>query len=168
MITCVYTGNNTALLQAVKLANQTFSDPSLYAAIAEYQQFTNTEATAAQIAQAVRDCNVKLLIVTYKPRNPWSRVIGHFNEHEPDKIYLNVRRLDRAEIDIAGTIIHEAIHAADATSPLEFGHEGNRPGGNENSAPYWIGNWAIWKLKGAVGPIVAFAHGAEDEGQALA
>jgi hypothetical protein len=90
------------------------------------------------------------------------------SEYEPNKIYLNTRRLDREDADIAGTIVHEAVHAADAASPLDFGHEGNHPGGNERSAPYWIGNWAIWKLKGAEGPMVASSHAAADEGGSLA
>jgi hypothetical protein len=168
MITCTYDGNNATIRRAVKLANQVLSDPALHDAIIAHQQFDKTKAAATQIADAINEGNIVLSIATYKTRNPWSRVVGYVNECEPNKIYLNVRRLDRDDTDIAGTIVHEAVHAADAVSPLEFGHDGNRPGGNENSAPYWIGNWAIWKLKGAAGPIVAYAHAAEDEGGILA
>ncbi len=160
---CDFFGNYDVVQRAVSLANHLLSDHSFYEEIARHPRFDNTTATSREVADAMKSCTSRLEVVLYKTRNPWSRVLGKENEWEPNRIYLNSRRLDRAVSEIAGTMVHEAVHAADAVSPLDFGHSGNRPNGNDDTAPYWIGNMAIWRINGSVGAIAAVDHAPEDE-----
>jgi len=80
-------------------------------------------------------------IYTYRSKNPWSRAYAYFNPSQPDRMYLNTRKLNRSTGSIAATIIHEYIHFLDHLDKNHsFGHGDNSPVGKANTCPYWVDN----------------------------
>jgi hypothetical protein len=163
-----YDGNIDLVEKAVYAANGLLADDQFYETIRQHGQFDMTSATSAQIADIMRSCNTLLSVVLYKPWSPFAPSLGKEDSGHPEFIYMNFRRLSRPMADIVGTIIHEAVHAADATSPVDFGHGDNSSRGKENTAPYWIGNMAIARIAGS--RVVAVVDHAphEEEGTASA
>lgn len=139
----IYPGAISVLHDAVAAANKLLVDPAFYDAIAQKPSFAASGATGAQVAASMQRCDLALTVKTYK--NPLSRALGYENPHDPTSIFINIagNKLSRSVGSIAATFIHEAVHAADADDEsIEYAHRGNRPAGNEDTAPYWIGDLA--------------------------
>jgi hypothetical protein len=161
MMRVTYDGGWEIVIQATNHANLVLANKVFYERIRAHASFDLTRSSPREIADAIERCITRLTVRTYKSRNPFSRAIGYHDERWPDIIFLNTRRLDRSVASVVGTIVHEAVHAADAASTLDFGHGGNPAGGKDNTAPYWIGNLAISMVRGEAFAVVE--HAAEDE-----
>lgn len=145
MITIVYAGSFSNLQNATAKANELLRDDKFYQLIAAKDKFDFTNATTAQVATAIKSCSLSVKVVTYKKLFPL-RTLGFENPQDPLHIHINMQgwRGNRSVASYVGTIIHEAVHCADSdNSVFNFGHKGNAAAGNEETAPYWIGNLAI-------------------------
>ena len=145
MITVLYSGSYTNLQAATVAANALLKGDKFYQLIAAKDKFDFTNATPAQIAEAIKNCNLNTTVVTYKKLFP-RKTLGFENPQDPLHIHINMQgwRGNRSVASYTGTIIHEAVHCADSDNAgFNFGHNGNAAAGNENTAPYWIGNLAI-------------------------
>lgn len=144
MIKIVYPGNIAILKQAAQKANDLLGNQAFYDAIAQKTGFYFSKATGAQVAGSLQQCNPTLTVKTFKKL--FTRELGYEAPNDPTSIHINVAgdKLRRSLGSIAGTFIHEAVHAADADDEaLDFHHKGNKSAGNHDTAPYWIGNLAV-------------------------
>jgi hypothetical protein len=128
---------------AIGLANTVTSLDAFYNRIASKKEpfdprFTSDGATPSIIAEILRKSPVTITVHIGKPKNRFSRALGWTYPGDPQNVYLNVRRLDRAPDDIARTLVHEWVHATDDIHPLNFHHGNNNWKGKGNTAPYWI------------------------------
>jgi hypothetical protein len=153
-------GHWQIVVEATARASQLLGDPAFYARIREHPRFDYTDVSPRDIAQLMEQAAITLRVQTYKSFNPLSRVLGYEDARYPNDVFLNTRRFDRSMASIVGTILHEAVHAVDALSPLDFGHGGNSAAGKDNSAPYWIGNLAISMVSGE--PLAAIEHAPQE------
>lgn len=154
-----FDGNWQIVTDATMHANQLLANPTFYARIREHPQFDYTNVSPRDVADLMEQAAITLHVRLYKSLNRWSPVLGREDPRFPDDVFLNTRKLDRSMASIVGTILHEAVHAVDARSPLDFGHGGNSSDGKDNSAPYWIGNLAISMVSGE--PLAAIEHAPE-------
>lgn len=144
-----FNGNAPNVILAVERTNELLGDPSFFARIREHQRFDFSTATPAQIADLMEVSNAVVTVKLYTSRNPWTKAVAFEDHHYPNVVFLNSRRLRRSVPSICATIVHECVHALDsAVEDFRFGHDGNSPNGNENSAPYWIGELAEEYLSG--------------------
>lgn len=139
MITFIYYGSIPRIQDAAAAAAKVLADDNFYRLIAQKQKFKFCNGTAEQVAKAIKNCNLHITINTYKaPFGALGKEKG-----DPTNIYINIApRIfnGRTVPDIANTLIHEAVHAADSDNELlDFHHDDNTPKGKGDTAPYWIG-----------------------------
>ena len=164
-----YAGSIQKLIDGVKKANELLGSNTFYEEISKKERFDFTEASGAQIATSLKNCNLQLNVKTFKQHG--TRKLGFEVPTDPTSIHINVvkKKLKRSVGSIAGTFIHEAVHAADADDEsLDYPHNGNLAAGNEMTAPYWIGNLAIQMIDHPQKPvnvnqIEIVPHAVEDE-----
>ena len=145
MITILFDGSFTNLIAATEKANALLRDDKFYQLIGAKEKFDFSNATPDQIAASIKKCVLTSKVVTYKKLFPL-KTLGFETPEDPLHIHINMLgwRGKRSVASYTGTIIHEAVHCADSdSSEFSFGHDGNSASGNENTAPYWIGNLAI-------------------------
>lgn len=148
MISFEYAGDLVLLKNAAVLANDLMQQAAFYDAIAAKKQFDHTRANGSQIAASLKACDRVLNIQTFTKRH--SKTLGYTSPGKPDVLFLNIAddHLKRSAASLAGTFVHEAVHACDRyDTTLRFGHKGNRAKGNKSSAPYWIGNLAVEMIR---------------------
>ena len=126
--------------QAIGIANAITASDRFYQRIANKQEafdarFTSAEAVPERLAEVLRNSPVTVTVYLAKHRR---RILGWINGNDHTQVFLNVRRLNRPVADIVRTLVHEWVHAVDATHPWRFDHGGNSPSGKQGSAPYWI------------------------------
>lgn len=97
--------------------------------------FTYCDKTNIEIVEQLRkflNSNQTVIISTYKPRWPWSKVIGY---SKGNKIYINRRKLKDNDFSFyAGNLLHEICHVAD------FSHGNNYITEKKKySVPYFLG-----------------------------
>lgn len=168
MMTIKYDGSIPILIQGVAEANKLLNDDAFYNAIAQKTSFYNSTASGAQVATSLKKCSLQLTVKTFK--KIWTRELGFENPNDPTSIHINVaeKKLNRSLGSIAGTFIHEAVHAADADDDqLDYQHDGNSARGNEDTAPYWIGDLAVQLIDTPAQPfnidsVVPVSHAVND------
>ncbi len=168
MITIKYNGSIDVIINAVIAANKLLCDENFYQAISQKERFDYSQATGREVAHSLHKCNVELTVKTFKKL--FTRELGYEVATDPTSIYINVAggKLNRSPGSIAGTFIHEAVHAADADDDTEnYPHNGNSVAGNEHTAPYWIGNLAVQMIDNPeqeidVQMVAAVAHAPEE------
>lgn len=143
-------------------AQEVLNNPTFWKAIASHPGFDNTKLSPDEIATLLQQTSHQITLEDWKPTE-----LEAFTKYRKtnaktvnkELIYLNVRKSARSIQQIAGTIIHEGIHAVDLAHPDKtFGHAGNSRTGNENTAPYWIGDLVINILKGTYEPSKSFKY----------
>jgi len=145
-----FSANNANVRAAVDQANIQLQNLAFFQRIREHAGFDSSTASPGQIAQLMALSNVMVQVELYTSRWPWSKALAYEDHRFPSKVFLNSRRLDRSLASICATIIHECVHALDATEEgLRFGHGDNNPNGKENTAPYWIGDLAFEMVHGS-------------------
>lgn len=140
---------------AVELANYILGLPKFYNEIRQMKTFSHATTTPANIATLIEESDLKLTVAIFFPRKikaiKYRNTIAYVDSKSPNTLLLNKKKVDerrRTDISLAGTIIHEAIHALDNdNTDFSFGHGSNRKKGKDKSAPYWIGEKAIELLK---------------------
>lgn len=163
---------------ACEQANGLLHNPAFFAAIAAHPAFdqdahgtpATATATPAQIATLMQGLDLTFHVNVFTPRGPLQRIKyfktqAYTDPAQPDTLFLNSRWLaqqDPSMAEMAATIIHECVHAANATDPAhEFGHGDNSSAGKQNTAPYWIGNYAYSLLSGQPMAALVFDDDAE-------
>ncbi len=149
--------NNSApgnIPQAIQEANKLLSGTLLYEKIAERTDPFDL-ATPADLLPSIVSAALKAFMHTCKvvPTKLGRKTTGAYTctLAQRETMYLSNRsyHIDHSVGLIAGTLIHECIHALDCFS-TEFGvgHGDNNSEGKENTAPYWIGNLAANMVNG--------------------
>lgn len=141
--------------QAFERAQEVLDNPMFWEAIESEPKFEHTKVSPREIAKLLKETNHLITIIDWKPLGLQAQIRYRKTNaltESKDVIKMNVLKDYREVIDIAGTIIHEGVHAIDQAHPyLNFGHKGNKEKENKNTAPYCIGNLAIRILKGTYG-----------------
>jgi hypothetical protein len=71
------------------------------------------------------------------------RVHGYDDRDNPDLIHVNIFRSEWTHSSIVNTIIHQMVHAInDLHMEFNFSHGDRNSEGKQNTAPFWIGNYA--------------------------
>lgn len=160
-----YNGTIQIITDAIQDAVFILENETFHEALIAKTSFENSNASGKIISGLIKDSNIQAIVETYKPFPipPWSRANAYTKPSEPNKIFLNRRKLNRSIESIAATIVHEYVHLIDyANSDYEFGHGDNSSVNKENTAPYWIDILAYEILTGEKGKVV-FQHGEEHE-----
>ncbi|MGY3088411.1 hypothetical protein ACVWYF_001444 [Hymenobacter sp. UYAg731] len=152
-----------SVVSACAQANGLLQDPAFFAGIAAHPSFDEdaggppTRVGPAQIAAFMQQLPLAFSVSLFTPRGPIQRIKyfktqAYTDPGQPDTLFLNSRWLAQKTppmAEIAATIIHECVHAADEADPVhDFGHGDNSSVGKQNTAPYWIGNYAYRCLGG--------------------
>lgn len=149
--------NNTApgnIPEAVKQANLLLKGTELYEQIAlrkkAFDYSSPADLAPSMVAETLRSFTKTFQVV---PETLGSTTTGAYtcNVTMRETLYVSNRpyHTDNSVGAIAGTLIHECIHALDCFSPeIRLGHGDNSSVGKENSAPYWIGNLAANLING--------------------
>lgn len=138
----IYRGDLSQVHLAVEDANDILNSNSFYEAISQYRNFNCTKMSPSQIAEIIKDSTLEVEAEDYRPRWPYSKVLGYFTKKKPNNIFLNRRKLYRNTESISNTIIHEYVHAVDNDfddTIIDFGHN---CGTFKSTAPYVIGKIA--------------------------
>lgn len=136
----VYNGRNENISEAVKKANEILNNGSFYDEIRKIQKFDNSKLTGQEIGERIEKANQQIKIVRrIKP-------IANASTKRSDKIKISRSKFGK---DSSGkfnlstavnTLIHETVHAVDFLNKgNEFTHNGNKPAGQKNTAPWIIG-----------------------------
>lgn len=155
-----YTGNIEVIKDAVEDANFILESKEFHEHLSKKNSFDSSNASGKIISQLIANSDVKAQIEVYKPIPipPWSRANAYTRKSEPNKIFLNKRKLKRSIESIASTIVHEYIHLLDyASDDYNFGHGDNSSVNKENTAPYWIDILVYELLTGKKGKLI-FQH----------
>ena len=134
-----YSGKNIKIVQAVEEANKILINPNFYNRIDTIQNFDNSTYTGLQISTEFKNLHRIIQVVDYW--NPF----GFANATTVSVIKLNTAKLRRSHKSITNTVIHETVHAVDwwSNEKWDYTHDGNRPEGQNNTAPWVIGAIAV-------------------------
>ena len=143
-----YYGRNKKVVRAVAAANSLLENPKFYEGIAKKGSFDHTSESAVDIASWIMNSSVGIRVKLYNG-DRGSTTNAYVSTESPNTIYLNQDKLKRSVGSIAGTLIHETVHAVDRSlKNHRFGHAGNSRQGKQNSAPYWIAGLAKCMIEG--------------------
>lgn len=160
-----YNGNIEIISDAIQDANFILENEEFHITLSAKNSFDSSNASGKIISDLIKTSTVVAIVETYKPIPvpPWSRANAYTKQSEPNKIFLNRRKLNRSIESIAATLVHEYIHLVDfENSNYNFGHGDNSSTNKEDTAPYWIDILAYEMLTGKEGKVV-FQHGEEQE-----
>lgn len=69
-------------------------------------------------------------VFTFKSKNPWTSSNGYTKDDGKTQMFLNIRKFNRSDASIGGTLGHEGVHEVDNTDPAySYGHGDNTPKG---------------------------------------
>lgn len=142
-----YNGDNPNIKAGIEVARQVLTDRTkkikFFTGICEAKDFTFTYESPNDISEWLFTTELDLAVRGYDGGADTPTMAYVTSEH-PNTIFINVQKLDpRRPSRVANTIIHETIHNLDRKrEDASFGHGNNSSAGKENSAPYWIGDWA--------------------------
>jgi hypothetical protein len=145
----IFSETDANVTAAVNRTNLLLKDATFFDRIRRHDRFDMSTATPRQIADLMETSNATVEVELYTSRWPWSKALAYEDSRYPNKVFLNSRRLNRSIASICATIVHECVHALDASAPnLRFGHGDNNPNGKENTAPNWISDLAYEMVAG--------------------
>jgi hypothetical protein len=140
MITIIYKGKIKKIKEAVVAANELLLDSSFYAAIKAKEEFDMADIPADLIAELIRNTDMEMRLITYIGS---PRVHGYDDRDNPDLIHINIFRSEWTHSSIVNTIVHQIVHAVnDLHREFNFSHGDRNSEGKQNTAPFWIGNYA--------------------------
>jgi len=161
--------NHGKVQTAVEMANSVLNNELFYSRIREKESFDLSTASPAVIADLIQNSDLTFKVDFFYPSGlfqaiKYRKTLAYTDSRYPNTLFLNLKKLNRAEESIAATIIHESIHALDHDAvDYTFGHGNNSAVGKENTAPYWIGNLANKILKGDIEvPLLVFDQEEDD------
>ena len=120
-----YKGKYDQIKTAVEDANDVLNSDDFYTLISNHGDFNCSEFSSENISNIIKKSKLEVEVKIYKPRWRYSKVLGYFIKSNPNKIYLNSRKIYRDTNSITNTIIHEYVHAVDNSNndnAIEFGH----------------------------------------------
>lgn len=124
-------------------ANEMMKDPEFYHKIRIKGSFDMSTASSAHIANEMQRQFPNLVCEVHVYSKKWSRALAFFSPRYPNRININLAKLNRSDGSIGATMVHEWVHLVDAHDEQErYGHGDNSRAGKENTAPYWIDNLA--------------------------
>lgn len=115
--------------RSAAVASSIMSDPSFDAWVRNHPQFDFTNLTPAQVADVIATAGVVRVQVGFN----WNPFTHEIAEESDGAVTFN-RAKERYGAGSPGNMAHEFMHR------LGFGHNGNSPVGNQNTAPWAIGN----------------------------
>jgi len=150
-----YKGKHKSLKQAVEYANTLKNEPDFWVVVRNKGQFHKAKDgyTADHIANLLMNHSEPVVVETViYPAWHYLYWVYRFKETtgvtlpgKKNHVFLVQRRLDRSIAALVNTLVHEYIHVVDGHIEPElqnFGHGENKRQGNEDTAPYWIGDHA--------------------------
>ncbi len=141
----IYNGDNSIIKDAMRACNGMHEMNNVYKMMGEKESFDMATAPPAYIADKLREVigTMEIEVVEYKPKWRWSKAYGYYSADKPFTIHINYYKSNRSLKSFIGTFFHEAVHMADHFDQIhKYGHGDNSNKGKENTAPYWIGNFA--------------------------
>lgn len=140
----VYDGKNEKVKECVEFINDLFDSDFFYKSVADKDSFTHTDYEPSIVAALMKEDGNQTIVKLYKSFNPWTKANAYVSPKYRNTLFLNTRKLWRNNEDIINTIVHECVHVVDFSEngKTDFGHGDNYSNGKENSAPYWIGEFA--------------------------
>lgn len=130
-------------------ANELMKNPEFYHHIRIKDNFDMSTASGAHIAGQMQDQFPKLVCEVHVYSKKWSKALAFFSSRYPNRININLAKLNRSDGSIIATKVHEWVHLVDFHDPVErYGHGDNSRAGKENTAPYWIDNLAEGLING--------------------
>lgn len=165
MVNIIYKGKIKKVREAVDRANELLADDSFYQDIAAQGGFDMADIPAREIAALLRTTALDMRLVTYIGS---PRVHGYDDRDNPDLIHVNIFRADWTRSGIVNTIIHQVVHAVnDVHRQYNFSHGDRTTEGKQNTAPFWIGNYAEERTDAGVSVPHGMIHDAHPESLAL-
>lgn len=165
MVTIIYRGKIRKVCEAVACANALLRDDSFYEAISAKVIFDMADIPAAKIAALIRDTDLEMRLITYIGS---PRVHGYDDRDNPDLIHVNIFRADWTLSGIVNTIMHQMVHAVnDLHRQYNFSHGDRTVEGKQNTAPFWIGNYAEETIDACQSIPAGMVHDAHPESLAL-
>jgi hypothetical protein len=117
--------------------------------IVAHGPFDRATISADEIARRLRAETHAIRVVLWKPRAPrrefYKNTVAVTNPKEPFVLHYHVAFLGNSIGQKINTIVHEFIHNVDdhdGQPGEQMGHGDNDWHGKENTAPYWIGEFA--------------------------
>ena len=159
-------------------ANGLLHNPVFFDAIAAHAPFdqdahgTPATATPAQISALMQGLALVFQVDMFVPhgllqKTKYHKTQAYTDPAQPNTLFLNgtwIAQQAPSTAELAATIIHECVHAANTADPdpaHEFGHGDNSSKGKDNTAPYWIGSYAYSLLSGQPMAALVFDDDAE-------
>jgi hypothetical protein len=137
MVQLNYSGNKKHIFNAVAKANQILQNPAFYSEIGKFPPFHFSSLTPIEITKLMENSEWRITVRgAFKP-------IANASTSTHDLIKVSTINFSRDLATGVNTLIHETVHAIDLENgTLEFTHDGNSPDGQENTAPWRIGELA--------------------------
>jgi predicted metallopeptidase len=103
--------------EAARLVAFHYGDYKFLEKLRTMGRFNHTNHTGHDVAKALQNNRLEIIIRPYKTFSPWSKVIGYA---KGNVIFVNTRKLDLPLRDRVENLMHEALHL------LGYQHNGNR------------------------------------------
>jgi hypothetical protein len=104
MITLHYSGSHTALVKAVKKANEILAADAFYERIAALPQMSNVNLSSAEVAKILKQTDRNILISVY-----WNPFGKPSRRTTGNMLKVNISRLSKVTAFAVHTLIHETI-----------------------------------------------------------
>lgn len=147
-----YSGRNENLKKAAEFVPTLFADEQFWKAIVEHGNYDWAGILPPEIADRLRGGPKTIYMRDFTPRWPWNKfryrnTVAKVEGSNPPRFgyHTKARFAKRSVGQMVNTIVHEYVHLADNTDGVrgeQMGHNGNRAGGKERTAPYAIGAMA--------------------------
>ncbi|GAC1569220.1 MAG: hypothetical protein NVS3B27_13340 [Novosphingobium sp.] len=144
-----FKGDDPGLAAAADAITALTDRADFWDGIVAHGPFDRATISANEIAQRLRAETHAIRVVLWKPRAPrrefYKNTVAVTNPKEPFVLHYHVAFLGNSIGQKINTIVHEFIHNVDdhdGQPGEQMGHGDNDWHGKENTAPYWIGEFA--------------------------
>lgn len=122
------------------LDKRTLVGADFYYKIKRRKKFDMSEVEGEVLCTMLQEMEGQVKVIGYKPWWRWSRALAMVRSDRV--IELNVRKLNRSDSSISGSIMHELIHVLDREVLASMGHGNNNRKGKMFTVPYFCGKLA--------------------------
>lgn len=143
-----YSGTNQKLSDAAAFANNL--PEGFWDAVASEGSYTNTSLTPEQIRDKLKACEDTVEVRDWTPEtheaDDYEDTIAVVRPSLKNVILYHSKFIGRTTAQKVNTLVHEFVHVVDCfhddDDDWNYTHSGQSPDGNEQSAPYRIGDIA--------------------------
>ena len=128
-----YKSSLSIIKSTSECANKVISSPQFSDQMLAKKSFDSSEDSGEIVYNKM--INHVAVIRSYKPTNPFSKVLATTYKSNRVDLYLNMRK-KRSVHEWSGTACHELSHL------VGYSHGDNSNVGKENTVPYWVGSLA--------------------------